>query len=523
MTPDEATALAAAIAGDPEDGLLTQSNGDQIWILLCGFLVFWMHAGFSMLECGSVRHKNAVNILFKNIATVAIGGIMYYLVGYAFAYGTDNFGKKSYSFIGSGNYALSQVENTDFSSRHTWFFQYAFAATGATIVSGAVAGRVNLMAYFLTAMLMTGFTYPVVSHWIWATDGWASAFRSDVETYPPPFFDVSKLSTVQETSPNVTVSVDNGQLTFTTTNATTEVLVSDQTACGMIDYAGSGVVHMTGGIAAFWGALVLGPRSGRFTGGEDIRPHNITMQTLGVFILWFGWFGFNCGSTLAFDGPVASQVAVTTTLAPSMAVITSVAFSMIFYGHFDIGFSLNSALAGLVSITAGCSVVPDWAAIIIGFIGCFVYVGWSKLMILMKVDDPVDAVAVHGACGVWGCLAVGIFAEGSIINLAYGAVPGCTFVGNANGFQFATQLVGVLAIIAWVTLIMLPFFFALKACNFLRVPIEHEEQGLDVSEHGGHSAFTADKTLDAKTNASETAPPDAEAGALPTADAVATE
>jgi Amt family ammonium transporter len=251
-----------------------------------------------------------------------------------------------------------------------------------------------------------------------------------------------------------------------------------------------------------------------------MRPHNITMQTLGVFILWFGWFGFNCGSTLAFDGPTASQVAVTTTLAPSMAVVTSVVFSQIIWGHFDIGFSLNSALAGLVSITAGCSVVPDWAALIIGFSGCFIYVGWSKLMIAMKIDDPVDAVAVHGACGIWGCLAVGIFAEKNIIAAAGYGFAGCTFAGNSNGWQFATQLVGVLSIIAWVTLIMLPFFLALKACNFLRVPIEFEEQGLDVSEHGGQRAFVAEpKPREAKT---ETPSADVE-GTVPTADAVATE
>lgn len=436
-----------------DQAFITQANADQIWILICGFLVFWMHAGFSMLETGSVRHKNAVNILFKNLATVAIGGIMYYLIGYAFAYGTDNVDNQSYQFIGSGNYALSQETLGDNSNLHTWFFQFAFAATGATIVSGAVAGRITLHAYFLTAVLMTGFTYPVVSHWIWATDAWASAFRDG-----------------------------------------TPALWSSSGGCGMIDYAGSGVVHMTGGVAAFWGALILGPRMGRFEGGDNMKPHNITMQTLGVFILWFGWFGFNCGSTLAFDGSNASFVAVTTTLAPSAAILTSLIYGkFISPQHFDIGLSLNSALAGLVSITAGCSTVPEWASIIIGIIGMFVYAGASKLMKIMKIDDPVDAVAVHGACGAWGCLAVGIFSRPVLIANAY---SGIVCEGNGSGIQFASQLVGVLAIIAWVTLIMAPFFFLLKKVSILRVSEEMEEQGLDLSEHGGQRAFVADDDVE---------------------------
>ncbi|GBG26285.1 Ammonium transporter 1 member 1 [Hondaea fermentalgiana] len=443
-----------------EDGstneFVSQAGANQIWILIAGFLVFWMHAGFTMLEAGSVQHKNAVNILFKNMGTVAIGAFFYYLLGYAWAYGTDNLimdgetanpNEGSYRFIGSGNYALNQETNA---TRDLWFFQAVFAATAATIVSGAVAGRVNLLAYFATAALLTSFVYPVISHWIWATGGWISMFQFD----------------------------------------RADSIFADENGCGMIDFAGSGVVHMTGGVAAFWGALILGPRLGRFDADGTavaIPPHNITIQALGVFILWFGWYGFNCGSTLVFDGPNASKVAVTTTLSPATAVLTAIVLSRFITGHFDIGIVLNAALGGLVAITAGCSVVDDWAAVVIGFIAAFVYVGGSKLVLLMKIDDPVDAIAVHGFCGMWGVLAVGCFANPIFIQSAYSSAEMCE--GWESPLQFRIQFIGVLAIVAWVTGMMVPFFLALKFVGFLRVPAEFEQNGLDFSEHGGSSAF----------------------------------
>ncbi|GBG26284.1 Ammonium transporter 1 member 1 [Hondaea fermentalgiana] len=450
--------LVLAEDGSPI-GFVTQSNADQIWVLLAGFLVFWMHAGFTMLEAGSVQHKNAINILFKNMGTVAIGAFFYYLFGYAWAYGTDNLimendipqpNEGSFRFIGSGNYALNQETNE---TRHSWFFQAVFAATAATIVSGAVAGRINLLAYFATASVLTAFVYPVVSHWIWATGGWISMFQFD----------------------------------------RADSIFADENGCGMIDFAGSGVVHMTGGIAAFWGALILGPRLGRFDADGkpvDIPPHNITIQALGVFILWFGWYGFNCGSTLVFDGPNASKVAVTTTLSPSTAILTSIVLSRFIAGHFDIGMVLNAALGGLVGITASCSVVDDWAAILIGFISAFVYVGGSKLVLFFKIDDPVDAIAVHGFCGIWGVLAAGIFSTNELIQSAYSSAEMCE--GWGSPLQFRIQFIGVLAIISWVSAMMVPFYLALKAINFLRVSAEFEETGLDMSEHGGKSAYTGE-------------------------------
>jgi len=426
----------AAVSTEDEGGAVSLSNATQIWILIAAFLVFWMHAGFTMLEAGSVQHKNAVNIMFKNIGTVSIGAICYYLIGYGLAYGEDNAGEGSEAFISVGGFANKDMGNDN---RHFFFFQFAFAATAATIVSGAVAGRINLPAYFATAAYLTAFVYPVVSHWVWGT-GFLSAF------------------------------IDERFLE----------------GCGAIDYAGSGVVHMTGGVAAFIGAKILGPRIGRFDSEGTpvaIPPHNISLQTLGVFILWFGWYGFNCGSTLLFDGPNASKVAVTTTLAPSAAVVTGIIAGRFLTGHYDIGIALNCALAGLVSITAPCPVVEDWAAIIIGIIGAFVYIGSSKLMVKLGIDDPVDAIAVHGCAGAWGLIAVAIFATDANISNSYG------FETCDTGKQFGTQFVLIFTIIAWVIATCIPFFLVLKVTGVLRVSAEDEEAGLDSSEHGGSAAF----------------------------------
>mmetsp|Transcript_27548 Transcript_27548/g.51401 ORF Transcript_27548/g.51401 Transcript_27548/m.51401 type:complete len:468 (-) Transcript_27548:177-1580(-) len=427
------------------------ANADQIWILLCGFLVFWMHAGFAMLEAGSVRRKNTINILFKNVGTVAISAIMYFFLGYSFAYG--DLGREN-DFIGSGDYALYESQN---SNKHNWFFQFAFAATASTILSGAIAGRAKLEAYFFACAIITAFIYPVVSHWVWSPQGWLSAFKTD----------------------------------------RTRVIghKADENACGFIDYAGSGVVHLTGGVSGFVGAAFVGARAGRWATPELFAGHNYPLCAIGVLILWFGWYGFNCGSTLAFDGNIASKVAVTTTLSPSSACLTGMMIQLGFTRAFenkwqwDLVNALNCVLAGLVSITAGCSVVHDWHAIFIGMLGAMVYMGASQLMKTIHIDDPVDAVAVHGFCGIWGCLAVGIFAEPSEIMNAYSL---CTDAnGNRNGVQFAVQLSGVLAIIAWAGVTVSILFLLMKFTIGLRVSEEEEEAGLDASEHGA-MAYEAD-------------------------------
>ena len=378
----------------------TKFNANQMWILSTGFLVIWMSGGFAMLETGSVPHKMAVNILFKNLATIAIGGVGYWLTGFAWAYGISNIESPTFEFIGSGFYALTDGTDSglvllpdDASTRNNWFFQYAFAATSATIVSGAVAGRCTLGAYFACASFLVLFVYPVVSHWAWG-GGWAAAVRPLREGPPllPLFFSAG--------------------------------------GCGVIDFAGSGVVHLTGGTAALVGATILGPRIGRFQADgvpvENFAPHNVTIQVLGVIILWFGWYGFNCGSTLAANGILASKVAVTTTISASSALVTAIVISPFIYGHYDISLAMNSVLAGLVTVTAGCAVVPDWAAFIMGILACLGFLGGSKLVLYLQIDDPVDAIAVHGVSGIMGMLYVGIFAETSLVQFAYGPTCGPT-------------------------------------------------------------------------------------------------
>ncbi|GBG34719.1 Ammonium transporter 1 member 1 [Hondaea fermentalgiana] len=421
------------------------ASADNIWMLIAGFLVFWMHAGFCMLEAGSVQHKNSVNICFKNLGTVTISAIMYYLIGWGFAYGpTGGPGddgantSASYGFIGTGAFTLEGLGASDMA---LFFFQFAFCATAATIVSGAVAGRINLIAYFIIAVYLTGFVYPVVSHWIWATGGFISGFT------------------------------DPAHKLFG--------------SCGMVDFAGSGVVHMTGGVSALIFAKVLGPRKGRFDADGsplEIPPHNIALQTLGVFILWFGWYGFNCGSTLAWSGDLAGHVAVTTTLAPSAAVITCMIVQRFLTGTFDIGSALNGALAGLVSITAPCAVAPVWGAIIIGILGGLIYIGASKLVVkIFKVDDPVDAIAVHGICGAWGVVAAALFGAEASIESSYSCPD------FDRGMQLGVQLVGIFTIVAWCTLTCLPLALLLKVTGLLRVSESDEEMGLDASEHGAQA------------------------------------
>lgn len=289
---------------------------------------------------------------------------------------------------------------------------------------------------------MTTFVYPVVTYWVWSSEGWLSAFAS-------------------------------GEKLFNT--------------CGLIDYAGSGVVHMTGGVAALIAAFILGPRAGRF--GEEAKAmpgHNLAMAALGTLILWFGWYGFNCGSTLALEGVNAAKVAVTTTLSPSAAAVTAMIYSRVVYKRYDLPVTLNSALAGLVGITAGCVVVADAAAIAIGFVSALVYIGSAKLLEKLKIDDPIGAAPVHGFAGIWGCLAAGIaYQETAVFDGYSNRIP------ESRGAQFGQQVVGVILIIVWVgatsglLFVSLMGFKPSNRTKFLRVSAEVEEEGLDSSEHGG--------------------------------------
>ena len=434
----EATGNAASFTGDI----------DTFYILMCGILVFFMQAGFSMLESGCVAEKNVTNILFKNLMDAGIGAIGFWLVGYGFAYGGI---EEDGVFIGSGNFALSDMGKEGQRQWTTWFFQWAFAATAATIVSGAVAERTKISAYFAYSIVITAIIYPVVVHWVWDTEGWLSAF------------------------------------------STGKMLSGDPTTSnGMIDFAGSGVVHMVGGFSGLMGAIVAGPRLGRFapTNDADGRPivineHNKLVAALGVCILWMGWYGFNCGSTLMISGSsiTAGKVAVTTTLAAASGMVTTMLVVKLVEKEYSLLKSLNGVLAGLVSITAGCAVVDPWCAFVIGIIGALVYLGAGALLLKLKIDDPLEACPIHGFCGAWGVLAVGIFGtHQNALDAAFDVKAPEAF---SNGSQFATQLVGVLAIFAWTVATSGLLFFVIDKTLGMHVEEEIEEAGLDTSEHGG--------------------------------------
>lgn len=441
------------------------TNLDQWYYVWGGICVFFMQAGFCMLECGSVRSKNARNICIKNLLDACIATICWWSFGYAVAFGGENDTHgDSNEFIGhTGFFLEGGGQNPDGVNYAQFFFQWAFAATAASIVSGAVAERCQMTAYFIYCIVLTSFVYPVVVHWAWSYKGWLSPWRNDYST---------------------------NQAYFDT---------------GVIDFAGSGVVHLTGGVAAFVGAAFLGPRSGRFYDKDGVMmikempPHNSALQVLGTFILWLGWYAFNGASTLAITpagyGVLLARVVVTTTLSASSCAITCVAIkAMETGGEYDLGYAMNGVLAGLVSITGPCAVVEPWAAVCIGFIGAFVYVFGSKLALWMQIDDVVDAIAVHGWCGTWGVLASGVFASPKLVSAVYGFTGEFRkgFVYGGNGNILGVAAVFVICILLWVGGLMSITFGSMSAAGILRVSQQEEEDGLDLSHHGG-SAYNDDK------------------------------
>ncbi|MGE3962367.1 MAG: ammonium transporter [Dehalococcoidia bacterium] len=410
---------------------------DTAWLLIAATLVLFMQAGFAMVEAGFVRTKNVTNILMKNVLDAGLGTLVFFAVGWAFAYGTDAEGSAP-AFIGMGHFFLQ-----DFSDYAGWFFQFAFAATAATIVSGAMAERTKFSAYLVYTVLITGVVYPVVVHWIWDGNGWISAFAAD------PL---------------------NGT--------------------GMVDFAGSTVVHSVGGWAALCGAIIVGARKGRFTDGKvtAFPGHSLPLGVLGVFILWIGWYGFNAGSTLALSGgaaDIAARVAVTTTLAAGAGASTAMIVSWLQHGKSDLSLTLNGLLGGLVAITAGCATLEPWAAIIAGAVAGLIIVYGVMLLDALKIDDPVGAVPVHLMNGVWGTLAVGLLSSQALMeNAAYGdgSIYGLLLGGGAD--LFITQLIGVVAVGAWTVVASSIVFLGIKFTIGIRVSEAEEEAGLDVYEHG---------------------------------------
>lgn len=391
---------------------------DTIWIMLAGFLVFFMHAGFSLVEIGFTRSKNTLNILMKNMLTIALGVLGFFIIGFAIMFGNDVAG-----LIGSTGFLLKGFGNYDFGipTLGFWFFQAVFAATAATIVSGAVAERIKFSAYLIIAAIITSITYPIVGHWIWG-GGWLANM-------------------------------------------------------GFIDLAGSTVVHSVGGWSALITAYLLGSRIGKYDKGGKVNAipgHNIPLGALGVLILWFGWFGFNPGSTLsgnAYDD--ITLIASTTLLAAASGTISSMIYSWVKYGKPDITFTLNGALAGLVAITAGALVVSPLGAVAIGAIaGVVLVIAVTFLDNIIKIDDPVGAISVHGVCGALGTLLIGIFAvDGGFI---YGG--GLTLL--------LIQATGVIAVFAWTVTITFITVKTVDTVVGLRVSAEEEIEGLDLGEHG---------------------------------------
>ena len=411
---------------------------DTFWFLFGAFVVFFMQAGFAMVEAGFVRSKNTTNILMKNVLDACIGGLLFWAVGWGLAYGVSGDGANG--LFGNGHFFLKAFPNDGYAA---WIFQFAFAATAATIVSGAMAERTKFGAYLIYTAFISGLIYPVVVHWGWDGAGWLSAFADD------PIG----------------------------TN-------------GYIDFAGSGIVHAVGGTAGLVGAYFVGPRIGKF--GKDgsinaIPGHNISMGVLGLFILWFGWYGFNPGSTLALSGgfaALAAKVAVTTTLSAAAGGLIAVIYTKITTGRYDLGLTVNGILGGLVGITAGCAVVDPWAAIIIGAIASMVVILGVGFLDRMKIDDPVGAVSVHCFAGIWGVLAVGLFASQAGIGAAYAETDQYGLLLGGGIEQLGIQLLGIVAIVGWTAVMSALLFAGIKATYGLRVSEAEEIRGLDLDEHG---------------------------------------
>ncbi len=407
---------------------------DTFWVLFAGALVFFMNLGFALVESGFARAKNAVNILSKNFIVFAISALAFYIIGFGLMFGSGS------PFAGSeGLFAVGGADNSpltgaayqgaygslNWTGVPLWakfFFQLAFAGTAATIVSGAVAERIKYISFIVFAFFLVAFMYPVTGHWIWG-GGWLAA-------------------------------------------------------AGFWDFAGSTVVHSVGGWAALAGIIVLGPRLGKYKDGKvhPIAGHNLTAAVTGCFVLWLGWFGFNPGSTMAVIPADISLIFVTTNSAAIMGLLVATGISWMLDGKPDLGMSINGCLAGLVAITAPCAWVSVPSSLIIGAVGGALVVAAVKFFDALKLDDPVGALSVHLANGVWGTLAVGLFSESATTGKGL-------FMGGGTTLLFA-QIKGILAVGAFTFVGSLVLWYIVKAVMGLRVSEKEEIEGLDIGEHG---------------------------------------
>lgn len=400
-------------------------------LFLCAVLVLFMQAGFALVESGLNSGKNTVNILFKNVMDLSVGCLAFYVVGFALMY-PANYGEVSNGYLAFGGFGIyeSPIGDGPFHPQADWIFQAVFAATAATIVSGAVAGRMQFKAYLIYSVILTAIIYPISGYWKWG-GGWLTQFAFD--------------------------------------EATEAYTMAFQ------DFAGSVVVHAVGGFAGLAGAIVLGPRIGRFVDGKStpIQGHNMVYTALGVLILWVGWYGFNPGSNLAFatggDMAAVVTIAVNTTLSAAAGLVVATLISWFMFGKPDLSIALNGALGGLVGITASCDCFTNFWSIIIGIVSGILVVVGVLMLEKLKIDDPVGAWPVHGLCGVWGCLAIGF-------------LPNSHLSGGSTSFFI--QLLGTVVICAWAFVTMFGVFFALKMVGILRVSQDEERIGLDMTEHG---------------------------------------
>lgn len=396
---------------------LVQTHANYLWTLIAAVLVFFMQAGFALVETGFTRAKNAVNILMKNLMDFSMGSLSFWALGFGLMFGATKSG-----WFGTSGFFLSDFKvGGDPWVLAFWMFQVVFAATAATIVSGAMAERTKFTGYLVYSIFITGLIYPIFGSWAWGSlfngNGWLEGF-------------------------------------------------------GFIDFAGSTVVHSVGGWCALAGAIVLGPRIGKFTKEGKVKPilgHNIPLAALGVFILWVGWFGFNPGSTTTADKSIA-MIFVNTNLAAAAGAVLAMLTSWIKFGKPEVGMSLNGALAGLVAITAGCANVTPGSSIIIGAVAGVIVVFAVLFFDKIKVDDPVGAISVHGVNGAWGTLAAGLF--------------------NIEGVTakiIGVQVLGIVSCFIWTFAMAFILFKIIDVTMGLRVSPEEEAEGLDSSEHGGNA------------------------------------
>jgi Amt family ammonium transporter len=417
--------VPVALAADPEPTPtvltnkeaidLVQTHANYLWTLVAAALVFFMQAGFAMVEAGFTRAKNSINIMMKNLMDFSIGSISFWAIGFGLMFGATSTG-----WFGTSGFFLSDfTPDGDPWVLAFWMFQVVFAATAATIVSGAMAERTKFTGYIAYSVFVSGLIYPIFGSWAWGSllngSGWLEGF-------------------------------------------------------GFIDFAGSTVVHSVGGWAALAGAIVLGPRLGKYTKDGKIKPilgHNIPLAALGVFILWLGWFGFNPGSTTTADTSIA-MIFVNTNLAAAAGACLAMIVSWMKFGKPEVGMSLNGALAGLVAITAGCANVSPGSSILIGAVAGVIVVFSVMFFDKIKIDDPVGAVSVHGVNGAWGTLAAGIFN-----------------IGGTSASIIGVQLLGIAACFLWTFPTAFVMFKLIDKIIGLRVSPEEELEGLDYAEHGG--------------------------------------